>query len=144
VGGKTITAQLTRPIDAKYCVVQTVVQEPGSLQTFHFRVLDDALWDTELPVSRASLGLPGTGNATFGLLDGREIVLPDLKPMFRRAWYFMARCCYQSAIRAGQRCAVGTNLSEQEWNQLRTDVANGSECVNSAWDVLGATSVSAT
>lgn len=105
--------------------------QSSTLQTFHFRVLEDALWDKELPFPRCDLRDPavaGTGNATFGDLDGRMVQLPPMKPIFRHAWYRIARVLYVKAVKRGQQCAIKTNPSEKAWNKLRDDVASSALC----------------
>jgi len=111
-----------KPLDLRYRSMElTYVPNPTN-HSIVLRVLYDSIADTALVphVRRSTVGIAGSGNVTYGDINGRELQLPVLTYPYRRAFLRHAHSSYNLMNDGCRPHRIGTtfNPTEEEWDAL--------------------------
>lgn len=116
-------------------VPKTFLPNPQD-HSIRLKVLYDALLNTTIAVSRATVGIEGPGRVTFADLNDRPLYVPLLVFPFRRGLARHAISAYEYAINSStpHKVAEDSMPSEEEWNELWNYCKEISpECNNAAF-----------
>lgn len=109
-------------IDIKYGSLEITLVPDFNTHTIQLRVLYDEVMTEELkpPIKRATAGISGRGNVTFGDLHLKYLLLPPMVFPFRRAFVRHAKSAYDMLDGNFKPHIVGleTAPSEEEWDQM--------------------------